>query len=170
MADIPIQAETTLLGAVIYGVVLVSSFRTFLPQYLVLYFQGIATLKPAYEASYLSLVPIALTAGYAARSFIFTPFAATPDTTAEDAKLGDFDPVTSSLQETVTHNLWGYRSKTKVAIRRTVALVAVTGIHTYLQSTLTLRGVESSGAFAYAAVWATAALATGTAFGLVGGV
>jgi hypothetical protein len=170
ITDIPIQVYTTLLPAAIYGVVLVSAFGAFLPKYLVLYFGGIPTLRPAYEAGYVSLVPVTVLLGYAARNFIFTPFAAAADPTADDTKLEEFDPATATLQQTFYHNVWGYSTKSKVVILRTGALVLTTGIDTYLHCALTITGVESYGAIVYASVWATAALLTGMALGIVGSV
>lgn len=100
--------------------------------------------------------------------FIFAPFAA-QGKVPEDEKLKDFDPATATLGETVYANVWGYTAKTKVVIRRTAVAVAVTAINTYLACTMTIYGISSAGATAYAAVWAFAALCTGLGLGLVGG-
>lgn len=169
IADIYIQASTTLLAASIYGVAIVSAFRTFLPKQLVLYFSSIQSVRPAYEASYVTLFPIALVFGLTAHTFIFTPFAAT-DKAEEDDQLAKFDPVSATLNETVYYNVWGFATKTKVAILRTAVLATVSGVSTYLQCAMAINGVESPGAAAYAGIWAVPGLLSGLALGLVGGV
>lgn len=169
IADISIQASTTLLAASIYGVAIVLAFRTFLPKQLVLYFSGIRSVGPAYEASYVTLFPIALAFGLAAHTFIFTPFAAT-DKAEEDDQLANFDPVSATLNETIYYNVWGFTAKTKVVILRTAVFTIITGISTYLQCALAIKGIESPGAVAYAGVWTVPGLLSGLALGLVGGV
>jgi hypothetical protein len=169
ITDIPIQIYTTLLASAIYGVVTISAIRAFLPKYLVLYFDGLPSVSPAYEASYVPMIPVALLLGLAAHTFIFLPFAATGEA-KDDTRLAEFDPASASLRQTVDHNLWGYTAKTKVVIRRTTVLMAATAINTYLQCALTVSGVESYGAVAYAGVWVLADLLVGLALGVVGGV
>jgi hypothetical protein len=170
ISDIPIQVYTTLLSVAIYLVTAVAALRTVLPRVMVLYFDGIPSVQPAYDASYVPLIPVALLLGFAARSFVFTPFAAAADTAPEDAKLADFRPGSATLNETFVHNVWGYTAKTKVLILRSAALVIVTGISTYLQCAMTVNGVASNGAAAYASVWVVAGLVASMALGLVGRV
>lgn len=171
VADVPIQVYTTLLAAAVYGVTVVSALRLLLPRFLVLYFDGIPTVRPAYEASYASpqVIVAALLLGLATRSFVFTPFTAAADTAPEDETLAEFDPAAATLGETFWYNAWGYKARTKVAILRTAAVVAGAGVSTFLQCALTVSGVASTGAAAYAAVWAVAGLLTGLALGVVGG-
>lgn len=132
-----------------------------------MYFTGVATLVPAYEASYTTVLPVTIIFGLAASTFIYAPFAATGKT-KEDDKIDEFDPVSASLGQTVWWNFWGYKTKTKVVIRRTVVAIAVSAINTYLACTMTIYGVEPRGAIAYAGVWAFAALWAGIGLGFAG--
>lgn len=168
VSDVPIAAYTTLLSSIIYGIVLFTSLHSYLPTSFVLYFEGIPSLAPAYSATYLSLLPVVLAFGIAARSFIFTPFAAT-GRSREDARLREFDPVTATLGETVWFNLWGYTTRAKVIIVRTGVAMLITGVNTYLQTLMTVGGVESKGAAGYAGAWTAATFLTGVALAFVGG-
>lgn len=168
IVDRPIQVLSTLLASSIYNVVLFLSYQTYLRSALVLHFEGIHTVQPT-QIGLISLTTLSLVSGIAARSFIFTPLAAT-GRTEQDEKAAQFDPVEASLGETLWWNIWGYTTQTKVGIARTLAVVAVTGINTYLQCALTISGVESAGAIVYASVWTGAAFFAGIGLGFVGEV
>lgn len=164
VVDLPLQLSTAALSTAIYTVTLVLSLRFLLPRILVLHFNGLPSLEPAYAASYTAALPVTVLFGAAASIFIFPPFAA-----AGREQPAQFDPVEASLGETVRWNVWGYTNKTKVVVRRTAAAAFVTAVNTYLACTMTIYGIESAGAAAYAAVWAVSAMGTGLALGLVGG-
>ncbi|CAN8097245.1 unnamed protein product [Discula destructiva] len=166
IVDRPILILSTLFATFIYTVSLFVSYKAYLRTALVLYFEGIYTIEPS-QNSLIILTTLALFSGIAARSFIFTPLAAT-GRTAEDEKNAGFDAVDAGLVETFWWNVWGYTTQTKVGMARTMAVVAVTGINTYLQCALTINGVDSQGAVAYAAVWAVAAFLAGVGLGFVG--
>ncbi|KAM7202076.1 hypothetical protein V8F20_004530 [Naviculisporaceae sp. PSN 640] len=171
--DRGIQVLTSLLAGLIYNVVLFLACRTFLPTTLVLYFVDIPTVVPATDAVLLDfgkrpeMVVLSLLFGLAARTFIFTPLVATPQTT-EDVQSAEFGPVSATLGQTVAWNLWGYTTQTKVSILRTAAAMLVTAASTYLQCTLTIKGVESPGAAIWAGVWGAATMATGLSLRYVG--
>lgn len=165
--DIPMYLLTTLLSTAIYAVTLVLSLRFLMPRILVLHFNGIPSLEPAYSASYAAVLPTTVLFGLAASTFIFAPFAATGED-EEDVKIEEFDPVTASLGQTVRWNLWGYTAKAKVIIRRTASAATLTGISTYLACTKNLYGVEPIGAAAYASIWISSAILSGFGLGLVG--
>lgn len=171
IVDRSILAVSTLLAALIYNVTLFLSYKTYLHSALVLYFEGIPTVEPANVSTVLYVSPLvtalALVSGIAARGFIFTPLAAT-GRTEQDEKAAQFDPVEASLGETLWWNIWGYTTRTKVGILRTLILVAVTGINTYVQCALTISGVESTGAAIYASTWVVAAFFTCVGLGFVG--
>lgn len=169
IADTSILASATLLAASIYGVAIASAFRALLPKQLVLYFGSVPSARSDYAASYVTLIPVAVAFGLAAQTFIFTPSLAV-DKTEEDDRLAKFDPASATLNETIYYNLWGFTTRTKMAILRTAVLATVTGISTYLHCAMTISGVESPGAAAYAGVWTVPALLSGLALGLVGGV
>lgn len=174
VVDRGIQALTSAQSALVYSVVLFLASRYFLPNNLVLYFEGIPTITPAADATFLGFgTPttqlLSLLFGLAARTFIFTPFLATPPT-SEDQKNAEFDPVHASLGQTVAWNLWGYTTRTKVSLIRTAVAMLFTGVGTFLDTTLAIKGVEPYGAAVYAGVWVIAALVTGLSLRYVGSI
>ncbi|KAL0931866.1 uncharacterized protein CTRU02_212819 [Colletotrichum truncatum] len=168
LSDIPITLFTTILAAGTYSFTLFTAYKTFLPTNLVLYFEGLPNLAPAYTANFLTTLPVTLAFGIAAKTYIFTPFVATGKT-AEDGKLEEFDPATATLGETLAWNFWGYTTRAKVVILRTTVAMILTGVNTYLQTFMTINGVESYGAAVYAGVWVAAAFLAGVGLGFVGG-
>ncbi|KXH39723.1 hypothetical protein CSIM01_07743 [Colletotrichum simmondsii] len=168
LTDIPIQIYTTILSAAIYSLTLFTAYKTYLPTTLVVYFQGLPSLAPAYTTNFLATLPVTVAFGAAAKSFIFTPFVATGET-SEDEKLAEFEPATATLGETLAWNIWGYTTRAKVVILRTVVAMIVTGVNTYLQTFMTVNGVESYGATAYSGAWVAAAFFTGIGLAFVGG-
>ena len=168
LVDFPLQLYTTALSTGIYSVTAVLSMRFLLPRILVIHFKGLPTLEPAYDASYASVLPATLLFGAAASAFIFPPFATTAKTT-EDDQVRAFAPAEATLRDTFWWNVWGYTTKTKVAIQRTALTMFVTGVTTYLACTLKIYGIGATGAASFAAVWVFAALCSGLGLALVGG-
>lgn len=162
-----LQTITSLLSATIYCVTIVLSLRMLLPRVLIVYFAGLPTLEPAYAASYVGMVPVALAFGVAANVLIFAPYATTGKANDDD-RIGEFDPASATLRETVEWNFLGYTAKTKVVVIRTALACFVTAVNTYLACTMTIYGIQSTGAAVYAGVWVLAALASGLGLGLVG--
>ncbi|KAL1843414.1 hypothetical protein VTJ49DRAFT_1764 [Mycothermus thermophilus] len=172
VADTSIQVLTSLQAGLVYSVVLFLGGRYVLPDYLVLYFKDIPTIRPAADATLVgfsnpTIQLLSLLFGLAARSFIFTPLVATPRT-SEDEKNEAFDPINATLGQTVAWNLWGYTTRTKVSLVRTAVAMLFTAVGTYLDTALTIKGVESYGAIVYAGVWVIAALVTGLSLRYVG--
>jgi hypothetical protein len=161
-----IQIYTTILAAAIYSVTLYTAYLTFLPVQFATYFSNIPTLAPAYAATPISLFPLSIFLGLAAKSFIFTPSVAAESSLAE-AKKAAFNPATASLGEHIVYNVWGYSKRSKVVIKRTVALMLVSGVNTFVQAFFTIEGVEAAGAVSYASVWLIANGITGSALGAV---
>lgn len=165
----PGRLLTTLLAAGIYSVVLYASYSTWLPTHLVVHFNGLPTIAPAHKAALPLLIGTLLPLGYAAREFLFAP-ATGARLNLADIRARAFNPATATLAETLRYNLWGYSKRTRELIKRTATLVAVSGFNTWLQTYVTVEGVESVGAAGWAAVWAAAAGATGLAYAWVGDV
>ena len=165
MTDFWVQTYTTLLAAAIYSVTLYAAYVSYLPVYLVTYFSDIRTIAAAHAATPITLFPVTLALGLAARSFIFTPAAAVSST-----KTVPFDTESASLSETFWWNVWGYSKRTRVVIKRTAALMLVSGVNTFVQTFVTLEGVEAVGAAAYSGVWVLASGITGVALGIVSAV
>ena len=167
--DFGIQASTSLLAASIYGVVVISSFGTWLPVYLVTHFDGIRDISAAHSTNFPYLVGCLVPVGFAAKVFLFTPAtAAKPD--ALDKKTAAFDPETATLGETVLYNVWGFSKRSRIMIARTATLVAVSGLHTWLQTYVAVEGAEGLGAAGWSSVWSLAAALTGTVFWWIGDV
>ncbi|KAI9645783.1 hypothetical protein NHQ30_005216 [Ciborinia camelliae] len=165
--DIHVQIITTLLAASIYSVTLYGAYMTYMPVYLATYFEGIPTIEATHTATPVSLFPVTLLLGLATRSFIFTAATATK---ASDSKAAPFDPASATLGETIRYNLWGWSKKTKIVITRTATLMVITGVNTFVQTHLTVEGVEVLGAVAYSGVWVVAAGICGGMMGFVGAV
>ncbi|RFU34775.1 hypothetical protein B7463_g1523, partial [Scytalidium lignicola] len=165
LTDTQIQSFTTLLATTIYAVTLSTAYNTYLTTSLAVHFNNLPTIISAYSASPVTLFPLCLPLGLAVKSFIFTPA-----TTASSENRREFDPTTATLSETFWYNVWGWDIRTKTVIARTVALMLVSGGSTFVQSFVSLEGVEAQGAIAYAGVWVFAALVTGTALGVAGAV
>lgn len=165
MTDFSVQTYTTLLAAAIYSVTLYAAYVSYLPMYLVTYFWGIPSITAAHAATPISLFPMTLALGLAARSFIFTPAA-----TVSSTKIVPLDTETASFSETFWYNVWGYSKRTKVIISRTAALMLVSGVNTFVQTFVTLEGVEATGAAAYSGVWVLASGITGLALGVVSAI
>jgi hypothetical protein len=163
LTDFSVQTYTTLLAAAIYSVTLYSAYASYLPIYLVTYFSNIPTIAAAHSSTPVTLFPVTLLLGLAAKSFIFTPAAAAPG-----VRPPTFNPESATLGETFWYNVWGYDERTKVVIKRTLALMLVSGVNTFVQTFVTVEGVEVMGAVAYSGVWIVAAGVTGAALGLVG--
>lgn len=166
VTDLSIQASAIFLAASIYSVVLYTSYVTYLPRYLATSFADVPSIAAAHSATPITLLPLMLLLGLASKTFIFTPAAAAAPSRAE-AKAAPFDPVTASLGETFWYNAWGYSARSKVAIKRTLAAALVSGVNTFVQTLVTVRGVEPSGALAYSGVWTVAAGIAGAVLGVV---
>ncbi|KFX86554.1 hypothetical protein O988_09509, partial [Pseudogymnoascus sp. VKM F-3808] len=93
-ADCGVQALTTLLAACIHSIILASSYATFLPTTLVTYFNNLPSVAAAHTSSFISLLPLTLLSGHAARSFILAP-----STLALSTTKPEFDAVNSDLGE-----------------------------------------------------------------------
>ncbi len=164
MINSSIQGLTTLLAANVYAITIYAACKTYLPIYLVTYFEDIPSIAAAHSADVITLLPLTLIIGFATRSFIFTPAVA-----AGDAPAAPFDPESASLVETFWYNVWGYSDRNKVVLKRTGTVMLVSGVNTFLQLLFTVEGVAAMGAVAYSGVWAVAAGLTGFALSFVSG-
>lgn len=165
--DIPVRASTAFLATGIYSTVFYASYHSWLPIYLVTHFDGIRDISAAHSPALPTLFLTSIPIGLAVQEFIFTP---STGLKVDDAKkdAAAFNPETASLGETIQYNLWGYPERCKVLITRTAILMAVTGLNTWLQTFVTIEGVENYGAIGYAGIWALATAVTGAAYLWVG--
>ncbi|OBU01200.1 hypothetical protein VE01_00920 [Pseudogymnoascus verrucosus] len=155
---------TTLLAACIHSLVLSISYATFLPTTLATQFNNLPSVAAAHSSSFISLLPLTLVSGLAARSFILAPSTSSLSTTKPE-----FDAVSSGLGEHVRYNVCGYSERMKEVLRRTAILASLGGANTFAL-VKGIEGVEACGAVAYAGVWVTAVVVSGVALGVVGDV
>lgn len=165
--DLPIKLYTSILAAAVYGLVVFGSFRGWLPEFLIVHFEGLRDLSGAHEAALPFLIVGFTVSGYAAQSFLFVPaLGAKPD--VHDMHLAKFDPATATLGQTVWYNVWGYSKRSRTLIKRTAILAFASAMQTGLRTYITVEGVELAGAAGWAAMWAASAILVGGAFWWVG--
>lgn len=167
--DRSVRSSTSLAAAGVYSVVLYSSLKTWLPVFLITRFEGLRDLEGIHNAQFGTVIIGCIMNGIAAQIFIFTPsMGSKPDT--RDARNAAFNPATATFGETVAWNLWGHSKRTRTLIKRTWAVILASFGHTVLQTWLVVEGAEVTGAAGWAAIWAVAAVLTGTVFWWVGDV
>ncbi|KAL8803536.1 MAG: hypothetical protein Q9182_003137 [Xanthomendoza sp. 2 TL-2023] len=169
LSDLNIKLYTSFLAAALYGIVIYGSFRSWLPGFLIVHFEGLKDLSGAYEAALPGVTTAFLISGYSAQNFLFMPaLGAKPD--AHDIQMAEFDPETATLSQTIWYNIWGYSKRSRTLIKRTVTLVLVSAMQTGLRTFITIEGVDLVGAAGWAAMWAIAATVVGSGFWWVGDV
>ncbi|KAF2183059.1 hypothetical protein K469DRAFT_584140 [Zopfia rhizophila CBS 207.26] len=149
-----VQATTTLLAIGVYVVVLWSSLKigaANLNTLLVSHFD-VVTLEDAHAENPLSLVTKTLLAGLAAQAFLLNPSLGAQPGSGAATPVAPFDPATSTLSETIQHNVWFYSKRTKMLIRQTAILSAFLLVNT-IHRVLTLEGTDVTGAVGYAGIW-----------------
>lgn len=167
--DFQLRLIASMLGASVYGAVVFSGLRSWIPVYFTIYFEGIRDLSTAHSAVFLWLAASFMPIGYAAEEFVFRPaFGSKPN--AYDKKIASFNPETASLADTLEYNIWGYSARTRTLIQRTMTLVAVSGFHTWIQTYVAIEGVQGYGAAGWSGLWATAAMVTGVTFWWIGNI
>lgn len=183
------------MASSIYSVVIFTAYKTVLPRTLALEFDGVKSLEDVYRLHWLPLLPLMAGFGGAVKEFVFTPALVVvrvcfthslPSVhlyltlltliptiklpTPQDVLNASFNASTATLLETIRYNFWGFSTRTKTILKRTLILMAVSGAHTFVQTWFTLEGVSVKGASVYAGVWVVAAAAAGGALGFVGAV
>jgi len=167
--DSYVQITTSLLAACIYGVVVLGSYSSWLPTYIVTHFDGVRDISKLHNSNFPLLAASFIPLGFAAKVFLFTPAtAAKPD--KYDKQIAKFNAEDATLAQTVVYNVWGYSKRTRALIQRTATLVAVSTLHTSLQTYVTVEGSEGYGGVGWSSVWALAATLTGVAYWWVGDV
>jgi len=171
LTDLYTTLSTSVLASAVFAVILEASFATFLPTFLITYFDLIRDLRPAHlgAAGLPTLLLSLLPAGYAAHEFLFAgPTGALPRMTP--ARPYTFDPVSAGFRAHLYHNAWGwYSERQKVLIIRTVFLGLLVIGETIIQTWGTVKGVRIEGAIGYAALWAAGMGLVGAVFEWVGG-
>ncbi|OMP86997.1 hypothetical protein BK809_0007083 [Diplodia seriata] len=166
IADAQTAVATSLLGAAVYGVALFGALQTFLPAFLTVHFDGLASLEGAHGATLPALVAVLFPVGAAAREFVLVPGLAAR-TNLADAKRSAFNPETDGFAAHLRHNLWWFGPGARVVVKRTAALAALTAAHAWVHASTVLQGGDQVGAVGYAAVWVGAGVATGAVYAWV---
>ena len=161
--DWGVQLSASLFATGVYSVVLFASFSSWMPEYLVLHFEGIKDISSLRNSKFIMLLATFLPIGLAAKTFLFTP-ATAAKSDAYDEKTASFNTETSTLSQTIEYNLWGYSKRTRVLIQRTATLASLVGLHTWLHTYVAVDGAEGFGAAGWSGVWAAAAILTGICF------
>ncbi|RKF55732.1 hypothetical protein OnM2_087034 [Erysiphe neolycopersici] len=163
LSSITIQTHTVLLAALVYAVTIFTAYRTYLPRFLITYFNNLPRISAVHSPFYVTLFPATILVGLAIKTFIFTPAVAISTEDEQDI----FDAQTASFWETLWFNIWGYGARTKLVIKRTIIIIIVSGVSTFLNTFLTIDGVEFMGSIAYTALVISASGFSCIALGIV---
>lgn len=173
--DTGIQWLTAVLGASLYAVIIYGSFYTWLPQYMVVHFDGLRSVQKAHDAGLVLLLALLGPVGYATTQFVFVPAigsAANPGLTDPKihAEKVPFNPESATFGETLAWNLGleGFSRRAEILAKRTCILAASSFINTFVRTYVVIEGTELAGAVGWASVWSVAAALTGLAFSWVG--
>ncbi|EEH04125.1 conserved hypothetical protein [Histoplasma capsulatum G186AR] len=185
LADCPTTVYTTLVASGIYTLILYSSVVTWLPTYLVTYYDGLPDIRIAHAGakSFISLLATLLPAGYALRDFLFVSSVGaerldeqrTEDSTVdligpgkEAREQGDEAPSGELLVMSVYRKYWlELPAKTRSLLSRTIELAVMIMFNTVVQVVGTINGAEVEGAVGWGSIWTLATCVTGVMFGWV---
>ncbi|KIW06279.1 uncharacterized protein PV09_02750 [Verruconis gallopava] len=159
----------TLFAASVYGVILYVSYNSWLPVYLAANFDGVRTFEVAHNSQLPALVITFFPLGWTAKILLFAPSTGAQPSPG-DVKIEAFDPETASLTEHLSFNVWGWKSGTKVMIKRTIVLAASVFFATWIKTWKTLEGSDKLGSAGWAALWALASVLNGALLRWVGDV
>ncbi|QSS49870.1 hypothetical protein I7I53_10360 [Histoplasma capsulatum var. duboisii H88] len=185
LADCPTTVYTTLVASGIYTLILYSSVVTWLPTYLVTYYDGLPDIRIAHAGakSFISLLATLLPAGYALRDFLFVSSVGaewldeqrTEDSAVdligpgkEAREQGDEAPSGELLVMSVYRKYWlELPAKTRSLLSRTIELAVMIMFNTVVQVVGTINGAEVEGAVGWGSIWTLATCVTGVMFGWV---
>ncbi|PGH32925.1 hypothetical protein GX50_04269 [[Emmonsia] crescens] len=193
LTDCPTTLYTTLVAACIYTVILYTSFATWLPTYLVTYYDGLPDLRTVHVGpkGFISLLVTLLPAGYVLRDFLFVSSVGAAqldqqhkkvvvtveeETVAEPAVKAGGKKARKHEEElpgellvtSLYRRYWvALPTKTRVLVSRTAALAAMIMLNTIVQIVGTISGAEMEGAVGWGAIWTLATCVTGVLFGWV---
>lgn len=160
---------TSTLAASVYASIVYASCMTWLPVHLVTHFDGLRSVDMAHGARIMSLLLTFLPAGWAARTFLFSP-STTASMGLSEIKATAFNPETDTLSATIKHNVWGFSKGTKIVIKRTAILATLVGLTTWIRVWGTVAGSDGVGAAGWAGIWVVASLINGVVLRWAGDV
>lgn len=161
---------TTLVPSAVFSLVLYISYRTWLPAYLVVHFEGIPSITAVHAgpATLPTLFATFLLPGWLVRDFLFVSSTGAPADTKPQPSAGRQGEY---LITTVYRRTWGVLStKTKVLVKRTVLLAVAAAADSAIQIPVTVKGADYDGAAGWGAVWSFAILIIGLTYGWIEGV
>ncbi|TPX19751.1 hypothetical protein DIZ76_017543 [Coccidioides immitis] len=168
LTDRPTAVYTTFVATAIYTVILYISFATWLPSFLVTFFEGLPSVQAAHEGAkglipmFLSLLP----AGSAVRDFLFVSSIGQPH--AEDSGPAYEERDGELFVTSLYRRFWVTLSaKRKTLIARTALLATIILANTVVQLVGTISGVEMKGAMGWAMIWMAATVANGLMYGWI---
>ncbi|OJD22773.1 hypothetical protein ACJ73_05875 [Blastomyces percursus] len=192
LTDCPTTLYTTLVAACIYTVILYSSLATWLPTYLVTYYDGLPDLRIAHVGpkGFVSLLVTLLPAGYSLRDFLFVSSVGAAQleeqqhkrvtvaveeeaegevkTGGQKARKHDEERTGELLVTLLYRKYWlALPAKTRVLMSRTAALATMIMLNTIVQVVGTISGAEMEGAMGWGAIWTLATCVIGVMFGWV---
>lgn len=179
---------TTVAASSIYAVLLYISYATWLPAWLVVYFDDIPDITAVHAGPaglpvlFLSLIP----AGWAARDFLFVSSTGVSSPATRSSSSAPSGPTKESPEKETTTSVGvamnepeyfaeiAYRktfgqlsAKTRTLIWRTLFLAAMIVLNTTVQGVSTIHGVNWEGAVGWGSIWAVATVAIGLTFGWI---
>ncbi|EQL33767.1 hypothetical protein BDFG_04299 [Blastomyces dermatitidis ATCC 26199] len=192
LTDFPTTLYTTLVAACIYTIILYSSLATWLPTYLVTYYDGLPDLRIAHVGpkGFVSLLVTLLPAGYSLRDFLFVSSVGAAQleeqqhkrvtvpveeeaegegkTGGKKARKHDEERAGEFLVTSLYRKYWlSLPAKTRMLVSRTTVLAMMTMMNTIMQVVGTISGAEMEGAMGWGAIWTLATCVTGVIFGWV---
>lgn len=173
LADNPTTLYTTIAAALVYTMGLYLSYATWLPAFLVTYFDGLPDISAVHEGArgfitmFLSLLP----AGFAARDFLFVSSASQSQPDEQDHGLSASEREERHGELLITslyRKYWmGLPRKTRVLVSRSATLALMTLTNTIVQLVGTISGAEAKGALGWAGIWAASTIVNGIIFGWI---
>ena len=164
ITDSGVRFFTAVLGTLIYAVGLFISFKTSsFRLVLARDFTGLRSLSAAYEPAIPGLVIATMVLGAASSLFMFTPAIGAKRDDYDDA-IDAFNPEEATFSETLAYNIWGWHTRTRTLMKRTLTLAAMTALNTCLQLVVTVEGTDVYGSAVWTTPWVLSALVAGASF------
>ncbi|KAK2743650.1 hypothetical protein FQN57_004759 [Myotisia sp. PD_48] len=178
LTDRPTTFCTIVVASLVYTLALYSSFVTWLPTFLVTYFNEIPDLRILHEGPkaffilFLNLLP----AGYATREFLFVSSGSQPQQEPEGYRLRSStasrrqqrEPPNELLITYLYRTVWQNQSqKRKVLISRSIVLASMIVANAVVQLGVMVYGVEMKGALGWGSIWSLSTLVITIFYGWV---
>ena len=184
--DLVLAISSALFSTALYALPLLFSLYTWLPTHLAVHWDGLRSLESAHDASLFKLFRHMVGVGWCT---IFLLLGYTRSSFGNEAVKGappphpkDFDPITATLGEHVTHNLEAFlfwrqaKPAGRALLKHSAFLALCITVDAAFQSCATIEGCETSGIgwltgpLPWGALWGVGMLASGLGVGWMAGV